>query len=403
MSCAKTELCIFDSAAPQVVIDSAVFEEIFPINTVTDGSDVEFSITGSDTEYLDLNDTLLYVQVKVVGLKDADLAAAVDVTPCNFFFYSLFDDVTLSLNNQKVEGGNRDYPEKAMLETILNYSSDTKNTCLASIGYDPKADNRKAWIAKSVPFSMCGPLQLDFFDQPKYLMPNVNLHLRLKPNNVEYCIKGADVRLKILATKLFVRRVKVDPSVLVGHRIGLTKQNAIYPIRKTRMVSYSLPIGTTNYNKDQIFGDVRLPKFVLICFKKTDNVNGIATDQSSTYEHLSVGSLTLSRNNDFRETYTQDFKVYYVTSYVTSIIRNMGYLDKDLNIGISLADFKSTYPFFTFILAPDFDIHQTQLPKQGNLRLEIKFDTALTSASSIIIYGVFDDEIQINNNGTIII
>ena len=69
MSCAKTELCIFDSAAPQVVIDSAVFEEIFPINSVTDGSDVEFSITGSDTEYLDLNDTLLYVQVKVVGLK----------------------------------------------------------------------------------------------------------------------------------------------------------------------------------------------------------------------------------------------------------------------------------------------------------------------------------------------
>ena len=47
-------------------------------------------------------------------------------------------------------------------------------------------EEHHTWIAKSVTFTMCWPLQLDFFDQPKYLMPNVNLHLRLKPNNVDY-------------------------------------------------------------------------------------------------------------------------------------------------------------------------------------------------------------------------
>ena len=67
MSCAKTELCIFDSALPQVVVDSTNFEEIYPINALEGSSDIQFNIIGSNTDYLDLNDTLLSVTVKVTG------------------------------------------------------------------------------------------------------------------------------------------------------------------------------------------------------------------------------------------------------------------------------------------------------------------------------------------------
>ena len=67
MSCAKTELCIFDSALPQVVVDSTSFEEIYPINALEGKSDIQFTIVGSNTDYLDLNDTLLSVSVKVTG------------------------------------------------------------------------------------------------------------------------------------------------------------------------------------------------------------------------------------------------------------------------------------------------------------------------------------------------
>ena len=63
---AKTELCIFDRPSPQVVVENASFEEIFPINTLSgDDTDIEFKIQGSNSYYLDLNDTLLHVQIKV--------------------------------------------------------------------------------------------------------------------------------------------------------------------------------------------------------------------------------------------------------------------------------------------------------------------------------------------------
>jgi hypothetical protein len=292
-----------------------------------------------------------------------------------------------------------------LIETIINYNTDTKTTNLGSIGYHSDAAERKKWIELSKAFSMCGSLQLDFFDQPKYLIPGVNVHLRLQRNKAEFCLKSTEKhKLLILDTRLYVRRVKVDPSVLIGHQVGLDTKNAIYPIRKTELISYSLPTGTMNFYKDQIFGDLRLPKFVLIAFQNTDQFNGVYASEASTYFHLNVSSITLSKNTDFRETYTQDFKNNkFVTSYVTSIIRNMGHLDKNLNNGISMSAFKDTYPFFTFVLAPDFDIHQTQLPKQGNLRLDIKFDTGLVKASSVIIYGIFDSDIQINKNRTIFV
>ena len=155
--------------------------------------------------------------------------------------------------------------------------------------------------------------------------------------------------------------------------------------------------------QDQIFGDVRLPKFVLVAFQDNTQYIGSYSADCSTFKHLNVTELTLSRGNDYSESYTQDFKAdKYVTSYVTSIIRNMGLLDRNLNCGIDMIDFKDKYPFFTFVLAPDYDIHQTQLPKQGNLNLKITFGGGIEEAASLIIYGVFDSEIQINKNRTII-
>jgi hypothetical protein len=312
--------------------------------------------------------------------------------------------VILKLNNEKIEGGNAVYSHKAIIETILNYNTDTKKTCLTSIGYDADEAVRKKWFKGSKKFAMCGSLQLDFFDQPKYLIPGVNVYLKLNKNtnNLLFKTTVANVSVEITEAKLYVRRVKVDPSVLIGHQIGLNKQNARYPVRNIQLVSHSIPVGSLSFFKEQLFSDTRLPKFVLITFQNSAQFIGDKTLDTSYYQHLNTTSITLSRNSDYRETYTQDFgSDSYIRSYVTSLIRNMGYLDKNLNVGITFDDFKSKYPFFTFILAADFDYNQVQLPKQGNLKLDVKFGKALTEPANLIIYGVFDHEIQINKNGTI--
>lgn len=406
MSCAKTELCIFDSAFPQVVVDNGAFEEIFPINTITGKSaaDIEFNIIGSNTDYLDLNDTLLFVSIKVLKEDETALVAADKCVPSDYLFHLLFKDIILSMNNEKIEGGNNHYAHKALIETILNYNKDTKNTTLSSIGYASTDTISKAWIVPSVNFNMCGSIQLDFFDQPKYLIPGVNVHLRLQRNKPSFCLKAEGVKpiIQINDARLYIRRVKVEPSVLMGHQIGLNKRNAIYPIRKTEFVSFTISKGSSSFYKDQIFGDLRLPKFILVTFQSNAQYNGSYAEDCSVFKNLDLREITLSRNTEYRESYTVNFADNYMTAYVMSIVRNMGHLDKNLSCGITPTEFKDKYPFFTFVLAPDFDIITTQLPKQGNLRLDIKFGTSLVEPANIIIYAVFDSEIQINKNRTVL-
>ena len=68
-----------------------------------------------------------------------------------------------------------------------------------------------------------------------------------------------------------------------------------------------------------------------------------------------------------------------------------------------LNDFKSgKYSFFTFNLTPDFDINQTQIPRDGNLRLEVKFTGALSHAINVIVYGLFDTHIGITKDRDIV-
>ena len=409
MACAKTELCIFDSAMPQIVVENACFQEIFPMNAINTNSspDIEFNITASQTDYLDLNDTLLYVKLKVTDKEGKDLAKDVVVTPAQYTFYTLFKDAILTLNSDRIEGGNGTYMYKALIENMITYACDVKDTNMNSVGYEADEEDRKKWIAESKLFEMCGPLQFDFFDQPKYLIPGVNVNIRLQRTKPGFSLntgdKNLDLKIQLQEAKLMVRRVKVDPSVLMGHQVGLNSKNAIYPIRKSQVVRYTISKGSSVFFKDQIFGDLRLPKFVLVTFQSTSQNIGTFSEDCSYFKHFNVTNLTLSRNTDYRESYTQDFsKNLYTMSYVQSIIRNMGLLEKNLSCGISQKDFKDYCPFFTFVLAPDFDIHTKQLPKQGNLQLDIKFGEALPESAVAIIYGVFDDEIQINKNRTII-
>ena len=78
-------------------------------------------------------------------------------------------------------------------------------------------------------------------------------------------------------------------------------------------------------------------------------------------------------------------------------------MNSDRNNGITMKDFKETCTFFTFVLAPDFQVDQAQLPKTGNLKLDVRFQKSLTESITMYAYGVFDSEIQITKDGVVIV
>lgn len=407
----KSELRLFDEAAPQAVIDSAIFMDVNPTTSLLENSDhIEFVISGSDTEYLDLNDSFLCVRLKVTTADNKVLPATSANVPCNFFLNGLFRDVTLTFNDTIIEGGNHLYPYKSTIDAIFNFDRAAKAIQLRAMGFDDNIANRKAWIAESHRLELVGSLRLDFFNQPKYLLPGVNVKVSLQTSQSKFSIiKGSgNPKVKLESVKLYVRRVKVNPSVIVGHNRGLEKRNAVYPYNRGQVISYTVSQGSMSHFKDNLFSNSLLPKFVIVGFVSSQGFSGTNIEADPfKFEHFNVNSVGLFRDGQslpYRELYEPDFQHnLYTREYVKSIIQGTQHLNTNVNNGIGMEAFaRGGYTFFTFNLTPDFDYNQRQMPRDGNLRLEVKFASPLEKSINVIVYGIFDAQLQITKDRKII-
>lgn len=409
--CGKTELCIFDHAPAQGVVESAIFSDIHPRTMIDEKSgSIEFEISGNKTEYLDLNDTILYLRLKIRAANGGNLSDKGKVAGNNFFMNSLFSDVTCKLNDVVIEGGDCTYPYKATIADIFNFAEDTKRIQLQPAGFEEDEEKRKSWAEGSKYFEMVGALRLDFFNQPKYLIPGINVNLRFtRKSNSGFSLKtynSSKPNVLIEQAVLYVRRVRCNPAVQLGHTIGLMSSNAIYPITQTKVITYSIPTGSMSYYKENIFSSLQLPKLVVIGFVKAKAFSGDYSNDPFYFDHFNIQMLTLLRDGQpipYRDAYHPDFeKELYTREYVMSIIQGTEHLNTNQNNGISLSDFANGRSLFTFNLTPDFCIAGAQQPKDGNLRLDMQFGKALPEAINVIVYGLFDHEIQITRELQII-
>ena len=410
--CAKSELCIFSPAPAQGVIDSAVFTDIHPTSLIDGKSEmIEFLINGSQSEYLDLNDTFIYLKLQVKNRNGSDLTDTSPVTPRNYMLNALFSDVSLSLNDTVIEGGDRLYPYKATIENIFHFAEDTKRIQLEPAGYCVDEAKRKVWIAKSAIYELTGALRSDFFNQPKYLIPNVNVRIKLRRSPESFILSSGNNGQPIIEIKqavLYVRRVKVHPAVRAGHEFGLLKENAHYPVSRSKMISYTIGKGSLSYFKDNIFSSLRLPKFVVVGFVKARAFVGDYKNDPFNFENFDISSVGLLRDGQaypYRDIYTPDFEnELYTREYFTSIIQNTEHLNTNMNNCVTKDLFCNFGRcIFTFSTTPDLSIGLTQLPRDGNLRLDVKFAKPLPEGINVVIYGLFDGEIQITKDMEILV
>jgi hypothetical protein len=82
----------------------------------------------------------------------------------------------------------------------------------------------------------------------------------------------------------------------------------------------------------------------------------------------------------------------------------MEHMRLNVNNGISLAEFQSgDKAFFTFNLTPDYTLAQRQMPRGGNLRLDLKFEKPLDVAINVIVLGLYDATLSVTKERKIIL
>jgi len=376
-------------------------------------------------EYIDVNDTMLYIKAKIVKEDGGNLGANAEIAFANMPLSTLFADVQLSLNNQQVEGGNRTYPYRAYIATLLQHGAGSKREQLFAAGFAKDAttkfndkDNaahvtRRAWSALSASKEFCGPLHLDFFQQSRYLLGGVDIRLRLIRSSTAFAVMQlqdpgtANVAIKVIIEKavLYMRKVHISPSVINGHEAGLLKQNAIYPIQRCEVISHTIPSGSQTYDKGDLFRG-QMPKLVVVGLVSNAAYAGDYAQNPFNFQHFDVTRVSLTREgeNAVFKPFEPDFANAHCVREYMSLFQSMEYYNRDESCDITLADYVGGSTLYAFNLAADLALTGHAQPiREGNLRLELKFAANTGALINIIIWALFDSKIEITRTRNVLL
>jgi hypothetical protein len=182
--CGRSEAALFDVPPTQVDLIDSFMQPFNPVNSLSTGGGIEFSIPGSGELYIDPCMTQLYVKARI--LKDGKPITDADaVAPVNNLLHSLFSQVEISLNGTNVNSASNIYPYRAYIETLFGYSKEAKDNLLRAViwskdipGTGGSLDNPKTGGAKKrkdmtnpgKSFEMMGKLHADFFNTDRLLL-----------------------------------------------------------------------------------------------------------------------------------------------------------------------------------------------------------------------------------------
>ena len=420
-TCGKSELELFAVPPTQTAINSSEWVEYRPITSLTDTGPIEFMISGSGEEYLYLSETYLQVTAKIIKPARGDLEQTVDdngavngtdadVGPVKLWLHSFFSQVDVSLNDRLITPSMNTYPYRAYLETLLSYGPAAKESYLsAALWYKDSAGymedvslnqgfkKRQYWTIGSNQVTLIGRPHLDLCFQDRLMLNGVDIKMRLVWSKDSFNLMG-DHHVKIEDVSLFVRKVKVDPSVQLDHIKGLERMTAKYPVCRVETKVFSIPKGNRMANQENLFLG-QLPKRLVIGMIDNKAFNGDKTKNPYNFQHFNADYLALHVDGKQvpSKPLTPDFANGLCTRSYFSLFTGTGYMGHKSGNQISCEEYPKGLTLFVFDLSADLDDGgHFQLVKQGNLRLELHFKTALPDTINMIVYAEFDNLIEVD-------
>ena len=424
--CLRSELDLFSLPPTQTAVDGSQWVEHSPVSTITSSSPIEFIVSGSGEDYMDLNNTLLEVKACIKTTNNSPVDAALAVAPINNTLHSLFSQIDVSLNDVNVSSATTTYPYRAYIETHLNYGTDAKKSRLQAAMYfiddnltvsNPIPDSssarnmglkRRHGICTAKPtFDMIGPLHVDVFNQSKYMLNGVTMKVRMTRSKDSFVLMAkSDVtesfKVDILSAKLFVRKLKITPSLCLAHERILQQKTAKYPITRVECKVIHLPQGQKSFTHDNLFLG-QLPKRIVLGLVDNRAFNGDISLNPYNFQHCNLNYLAVHLDGQqvpWAPLQPSFSGSSYIRAFYTQFTGGDG-ISSDTGNTIGREQFVNGHALYCFDLTPDLSSscgHHFSVTKSGNLRLELAFEVALSITGNVLVYSEFDNVIEIDKD-----
>ncbi|XP_067435528.1 uncharacterized protein F54H12.2-like [Thunnus thynnus] len=422
--CTMAELDLFSAPMTQLSIDEKLYTEIMPLSAITDGGPIEFFIPGDGEKYLDLNDTLLHLRVKITNADGTDLPDNAAVGLVNYPLNTIFSQCDIILGDRLISQSSATHPYRAMIETLLNYSEETlKSQFSAGLFYKDTADamdsivpingpnrglnKRAAFSANSREVHLLGALHTDILFSERLLLNSVDMRIKLTRASDTFCLMCAadgTFRLKIQGASLFIKKVNVSPAVRLGHASALLRGNALYPLSRVSVKTYSIPENSRVCNQENLFLGT-MPKYIVLGMVNHEAFTGRRNLSPFNFHHYDVEYLALCQ--DGRQVPSKAFQPQFnqgasVREFYNMFVATGRHL-KDLPLSIDREEFERGYSLFVFNLTPGEDSDALSPVSNGSLRLEMRFRQPLPNTVILIVYACYDSILEIDSKRQVLV
>lgn len=432
--CTKSELDLFYIPPTNTSIESGGWSQHNPLTALDDTGPIEFYIPASESEYIHLNQTLLYLSVEfnssLISKSESSNETPI-YGPINNLASSLFSQIDVSLKNESIETTNKTYAYKAYITDLLNYGSDSKLTHLQcglflkdtsgfmdSIKMDksnPSAQNHGLLDRRKLIEDSNGTIELvtrlhsDIFNSDRYLINGVDMNIKLMRNSPEFYLmkdENCNVNVKINKAILYIRKAKINSQVLLAHSLALEKATAKYPIKRVVVSSYTIPENVQDFTSPILTSSI-LPTRVICGMVDNRAFNGNYKLNPFNFTHFNLRQIILNLDSNSipykGKGYEFDFKN---NKYVRGYFSLFESIDKPVLMNgndIFRSEYPNGYCLFAFDISPDLcSSEHFNLLKTGKLVLDLSFAENLKKAVSLIVYCEYDNCIEINKTRKIL-
>lgn len=423
--CAKSELDLFSVPPTQTSIESATFVEYHPISSLSDGAPIEFEVGSSGDDYIDFNDSQLFVRCKIVKADGSAIAAAEKVGLVNNALNSLFSQVDVSLNGTLITDSTNTNAHRAYIEDLLSYGPGAKKSQLTCALFykdeagkmdtnDPSAAEtnkglvmRSSFTAGGKEVDLVGRLHADIFFQSRYMLNEVNIRIKLARSKDSFCLMTSEAeqyKVKIINAVMRIRKVKISPSIYLAHAKVLENGTAKYPIKRVICKTFTVPAGYLDFIQEKLFSG-QLPTRLIIGCVDNKAYNGDYKLNPFNFQHFSATELSvyLDGQQHAIKPLLMDFENnQYVNAYM-SMFSGTRKENQDEGNDIDRSEFARGYSLYVFDLTPDLSENDSfNLTRSGGVRIGMKFSKALDKTITVVAFAEFENIIEIDRNRNVV-
>jgi hypothetical protein len=414
-----SETDVFAPATRVVSTQSSTFYEYHPLSAPSSSGPITFNIPGNDVHYIDPSSLQLHVRVKIQsGGKDITTDDP-EVEPVNNFIHSMFEQVTVHMNENQITPTSNHYPYRAKIESKLGLNGEFQKTLGRTALFTDEEDavsvtsegyKMRAALAKhSGTFDMIGRPFLDICGLTKYIIPNTDLRLTFSKASTAFCLRekksaatvaSRSYNIEFLQARLCVKKVTMIPSILASHmKLLQSGVPASYPMRKVEVKSYALPQGTVqNVNETLLTG--RLPDRIILALVKSEDFHGTLGSVPFNFTDFGLQNISVTVNGD--SNYHKSIDVDAAGGFVIEPYYN---LFSELSLDpcsegphITLEAFKNGNMFFVFNLNDIGGGDEFGMQRHGTIKIETKFKTGLPHPVNVICHADYQSTLLIDSN-----